>query len=397
MSWQIPLSDIDLGTEEAEAVQRVLTSRWLTMGEVTQTFEAGFAEAVGARHAIAVTNGTAALHLACLAVGLGPGDEVIVPSLTFVATVAAVRYVGATPVFADISSETDLTLAPSALAACLTDRTRAIMVMHYAGYACDMPRITAFAKLHGLAVVEDAAHAPGASLNERALGTWGDVGCYSFFSNKNLTTGEGGMVVTNSDTLAERLRLLRSHGMTTLTWDRHRGHAWSYDVIDLGYNYRLDEIRAALGMVQLSKLARNNARRRALTQGYHELLRQQAPDLGLPFVTHAGVSACHILPVLLPHGVGRVHFMELMKQAGIQTSVHYPPVHRFQAYTAMGAGLALPITEAVGEREVTLPMYPGLREAHLEQVVEAAAQALQQLRSAGATGPRVMAGVGGGQ
>ncbi len=382
MTWQIPLSDIDFGPEEEQAVKRVLAGRWLSMGEVTQAFEADFAAHVKARHAIAVTNGTAALHLACLATNLKPSDEVIVPSLTFVASVAAVRYVGATPVFADIASEDDLTLSPDSIESCLTEHTRAILVMHYGGYACDMPRILALAHKHHLAVIEDAAHAPGATLNGRGLGTWGDAGCFSFFSNKNLTTGEGGMLVTNRDDLAERVRLLRSHGMTTLTWDRHRGHAWSYDVTALGYNYRLDEIRAALGQVQLRKLSHNNARRRMLTNLYHQRLGELASDLGLPFRQHPGTSACHLLPVVLPPGVSRVHFMELLKAQGIQTSVHYPPAHRFHYYMEDQRAqppASLPITETVGEREVTLPLYPGLSQADVEQVVQAAQRALREL------------------
>jgi dTDP-4-amino-4,6-dideoxygalactose transaminase len=223
MSWHIPLSDLDLGPEESSAVQEVLQSRWLTMGAVTQKFEHEFAACVGAQHALAVANGTAALHLACLAVGLGPGDEAIVPSLTFVATANAVRYTGATPVFADVVSQNDLNLSPQSLERLLTDRTRAIIVVHYGGYACDMPRIMAFAREHSLSVVEDAAHAVGSDLEGCKLGTWGEVGCLASFRTK-LTTGEG-MLATNSDALCEKLRLLRSHGMTTLTWDRHKGHA----------------------------------------------------------------------------------------------------------------------------------------------------------------------------
>ena len=198
---------------------------WLSMGGETAAFEADFAALTGAAHALAVTNCTAALHLAGMALGWGPGDEVIVPSLTFVATANAVRYTGATPVFADIRSEDDLSLSPDDVAARITPRTRAIVVVHYGGYAADMPALLAVAERHGLDVVEDVAHAPGGSLDGRALGTWGRIGCFSFFANKNMTTGEGGMLTTDDDGLAERLRLLRSHGMTTLTWDRHRGHA----------------------------------------------------------------------------------------------------------------------------------------------------------------------------
>ena len=378
MEWRIPLADIDFGPEEEQAVLEVVRSRWLTMGAVTQAFEGEFADYVHAKHAIAVTNATAALHLACVAAGLLPGDEVIVPSLTFVATANAVRYAGARPVFADIESETDLNLSVRSIEACLTARTRAILVVHYGGYACDLPAILALAREHNLVVIEDAAHAVGSRLEGRMLGTWGAIGCFSFFSNKNMTTGEGGMLVTDDDRLAGRLRILRSHGMTSLTWDRHKGHAWSYDVVDLGYNYRIDEIRSALGREQLRKLERNNQVRRQRTVLYHELLQELCPEVGVPFQAHPGLSACHLLPVLLPHETRRESFMEQMKLRGVQTSIHYPPIHQFSAYQEQGSrpGLDLRLTEDVSARQVTLPLYPTLTEADVRCVVEAVRDSL---------------------
>ncbi|HQM55790.1 MAG TPA: DegT/DnrJ/EryC1/StrS family aminotransferase, partial [Anaerolineaceae bacterium] len=196
--------------------------------------------------------------------------------------------------------------------------------------------------------------------------------------NKNLSTGEGGMVVTDDDALAAQFKLLRSHGMTSLTWDRHQGHAWSYDVVTTGYNYRIDEIRSALGRVQLEKLDGNNARRSALSARYRELLAELCPALGLPFEGHRGISAHHIMPVLLPRGAQRVRFMERLKEQGIQTSIHYPPVHTFSAYrqTATGA-FNLPITDEVAAREVTLPLYPTMTEDQVQLVTLAAARALE--------------------
>ncbi len=391
MDWRIPLSDIDFGAEEEQAVLQVVRSRWLTMGAVTQAFEQEFASYTGARHAIAVTNATAALHMACVAAGLGPGDEAILPSLTFVATANAVRYTGATPVFADIEGEADLNISPAAIEACLTPRTRAVLVVHYGGYACDMSAILSIARRHGLIVIEDAAHAIGSQLEGRMLGAWGDMGCYSFFSNKNMTTGEGGMLVTDDDMLADRLRVLRSHGMTSLTWDRHQGHAWSYDVVDLGYNYRIDEIRSALGRAQLGKLDRNNQRRQELTAFYRELLSELCPSARVPFQGHAGTSSCHLLPVLLPEGISRQACMEQMKARGVQTSIHYPPVHMFQAYrelAAQGSG-DLGRTERLAARELTLPLYPALSEADLTFVVEALREALSEAHVADSTSPDV--------
>jgi len=378
MKWRIPLSDIDLDTEEGAAVANVLQSKWLTMGTVTQEFEQAFSEYIGSKYSIAVANGTAALHLACLALNLNPGDEVIVPSLTFVATANAIRYTGATPVFADIAGESDFNISHQSIRKLITKRTQAIIVVHYGGYACNMPEIMALAREHNLKVIEDAAHAVGSTLDERKLGTWGDLGCFSFFSNKNMTTGEGGMVVTDDESISQKIHLLRSHGMTTMTWDRHKGHAWSYDVVELGYNYRIDEIRSALGVVQLRKLEKNNARRRQLTQLYHETLQEVVPQITLPFGTHPGISAAHLMPVLLPHSTNRANFMERLKSHGIQTSIHYPPIHLFSAYQdSQKNNGSLSITEDIAAREVTLPLYPTMSDKDIITIAQAMRESLQ--------------------
>jgi dTDP-4-amino-4,6-dideoxygalactose transaminase len=380
MDWRVPLANIDFGEAEEEAVRKVVRSGWLSMGEVTQGFEQDFAVFIGAKHALAVTNATAALHLACLVSGIGPGDEVIIPSLTFVATANAVRYTGAIPVFADVESLDWLNISPASIESRITERTRAILVVHYAGFACDMPAIMDIARRHHLTVLEDSAHAIGSVLESRALGTWGAIGCFSFFSNKNMTTGEGGMLATDDDALAERLRTLRSHGMTSLSWDRHKGHAWSYDVVDLGYNYRIDEMRSALGRVQLGKLPSYNPRRRRLTAYYRELLTELAPEVQMPFSEERGTSCYHILPILLPAGTDRIRFMEGLKSHGVQTSIHYPPVHQFQIYHDdwQKRGALLPLTEEVAARQVTLPLYPTMREEQVEWVVQAIKETLQE-------------------
>jgi dTDP-4-amino-4,6-dideoxygalactose transaminase len=379
MEWRVPLADVKLGIEEENAVLEVLRSGWLTMGAVTQAFEQEFSAFVGAKHAFAVNNATAALHLACMAVGVGEGDEVIVPSLTFVATANAVRYTGAKVVFADIESEDWLCISPQAIEEKITERTKAIVVMHYAGFACDMPAIMRIADKYKLPIIEDAAHAIGASLDGKALGTWGNVGCYSFFGNKNMTTAEGGMLVTNDDQLAEKVRILRSHGMTTLTWDRYKGHASTYDVVDLGYNYRLDEIRSAIGREQLKKLPAGNARREYLVGRYGEAFKAKAPNLGLPFFEVRGLSSQHIFPVLLPEGVDKETFRELLKQDGIQTSFHYPPVHNFEIYQDPHQNFAetLWMTENVARRQVTLPLFPGMTDEQQDLVIESVVRALR--------------------
>jgi dTDP-4-amino-4,6-dideoxygalactose transaminase len=372
MKWLVPLADLDFDEKEIKAVMGVLRSKWLTMGQVTQEFERRFADFLGIKYAFAVANCTAALHLANIVTGVGPGDEVILPSLSFVATANAVLYTGATPVFADITSLDNLNISPRDIERCVNQRTRAIIVMHYGGYPCAMEEILRIARKHDLVVIEDAAHAPGAAINGKMVGTFGDVSCFSFFSNKNLATGEGGMVVTNRDDLAEKLGVLRSHGMTSLTWDRHRGHAHSYDVVDLGYNYRIDEMRSALGLVQLEKLEQNNRRRRELTAEYRWLL-ADVPELSVPFGQHSGTSACHLLSILLDGEIDRRSFIEGMRGQGVQASVHYPPIHQFSYYRERFGDRAgmLPLTEAAGLREITLPLYPGMEISDVGIVVEA--------------------------
>jgi dTDP-4-amino-4,6-dideoxygalactose transaminase len=377
MRWRVPLADLDYGEREETAVMEVLRGRWLTMGSVTQEFEDAFREFMGVRYAVAVANATVSLHLACLALGIGPGDEVIVPSLSFVATASAVLYTGARVRFADILGTKDLNISPEQIEAQITPRTKAMIVMHYGGYPCRMDMIREIADHHRLALIEDAAHAPGAFYKGRALGTWGSVGCFSFFSNKNLATGEGGMLVTDREELAVCVRLLRSHAMTSLTWDRHQGHAHSYDVIELGYNYRIDEVRSALGMVQLEKLHRNNARRKALTMRYREAL--EGTLVEIPFINTEGESAYHIFPILLPVDVNRAGFIESMRDAGVQTSIHYPPIHQFSYYRKNYPGVNLPQTEMVARREVTLPLYPSMRDSDVDYVVAALKKTLVKI------------------
>jgi dTDP-4-amino-4,6-dideoxygalactose transaminase len=386
--WRVPLLDLRLGGEERRAVQAVLDSNWITMGEVTKQFEAAFAEYLGVRHAIAVNSGTAALHLAHHALGLGPGDEVICPSLTFVATANTIVYMGGVPVFADVESEDDLTISPQDVASRITERTKGVVVVHYAGFPCDMDPIMEIARKHNLYVVEDAAHAPGAeylsspkhqgnaspltfhpSLS-RKLGTIGDVGCFSFFGNKNMTTGEGGMVVTDDDDLAEKIRIARSHGMTSLTWDRYKGHSFSYDVVSPGFNYRIDDLRSALGLVQLKKLDENNQRRRELWKVCTEKLKQ-IETIGVPFFGFQGISSHHILPIILRKGIDRKKVMEYLRTHGIQTSIHYPPIHRLSYYNALTSiDMSLPVTEEIGKREVTLPLFPTMTASQAEFVAD---------------------------
>jgi dTDP-4-amino-4,6-dideoxygalactose transaminase len=369
--WTVPLADVVVDDELAEAALTTFRSGWWSMGPRVEQFESEFASFCGASRAIAVASGTAALHLALLAVGCGPGDEVVVPSLNFVAAANAIVHTGAEPVFCDILGPEEPNLDPADVEAAFTSRTKAIVALHYAGYPCDMDAVGALARDRGLAVVEDAAHAPGASLRGRMCGTLGDVGCFSFFSNKNLPVGEGGMLVTDDEALAERLRLLRSHGMTTLTWDRHRGHASDYDVVLPGFNYRLDELRAAVGVRQLAQLAGENEARGCIVARYRKAL-AGTRGVTMPFREGAAdrTSSHHLAVVVLPEGTDRLAVREAMNERGVQTSVHYPPIHGFSAYRERSRR-PLPQTDALADRLLTLPLFGRLTDEQVELVIEA--------------------------
>lgn len=371
-AWKVPLADVAVRRELVEAATDVVASGWWSMGPKVAEFEAAFAETLAVRHALAVANGTAALHLALLALGCGPGDEVVVPSLTFVAAANTIRRVGATPAFCDIVGDGDLNVDPRDVERAVTPTTRAILVLHYGGFACDMGAVLDIARERQISVIEDSAHAPGSRWSGRACGTIGDVGCFSFFSNKNLPIGEGGMVVTGDDELAERLRLLRSHGMTSLTWDRHRGHASSYDVVVPGLNYRLDEIRAGMGLVQLRFLDEENAARARLARLYGQAL-DGVDGYTMAFADQLGdsSSAHHLAVALAPDAASRGEIRARLAERRIQTSLHYPPIHQFTAYRDLGAERPLPRTESAAARAITLPLFAGMDDEQLELVVQA--------------------------
>jgi dTDP-4-amino-4,6-dideoxygalactose transaminase len=368
--WKIPLSDVDLGGEERAAVDRVVASGWLTLGAEVRAFEEEFAASCGAQDAVAVSNGTAALHLACLALGVGPGVEVIVPSLTFVASANAIALSGGRPVFADCASADDPSLDPADVERRITPATRGVMCVHYAGYPCHMDALLDICERHGLFLIEDAAHAPGASWEGRALGTIGDAGCFSFFGNKNLTTGEGGMVLAQGPEVLEQVRLMRSHGMTTMSWDRFKGHASSYDVVRLGFNYRPSELMGALGRPQLAKLSANNERRNALIERYRARL-DRGGRTSMPFRGQTGSG--HLAVIVVDDPAARDPLRDALADARIQTSLHYPPAHLFDHYrSAYGhAPGDLPVTEDLSQRLVTLPLYPTMSSEQVDAVCEA--------------------------
>ncbi|HEY7960751.1 MAG TPA: DegT/DnrJ/EryC1/StrS aminotransferase family protein [Solirubrobacteraceae bacterium] len=373
---ELPLFDLRLRERDLDAVAQTLRSGWLTMGPRTAAFEAAFAEQLGARHAVAVSSCTAALHLAYLAAGVGPGDEVIVPSFTFAATANAVLYCGATPVFADILSRERPYLDPRDVERRISAKTKAVCVVHFAGYAAPADRLRALCDGHGVALIEDVAHAPSATLDGRKLGTFGLAGAFSFFSNKVLSVGEGGLLCTDSDEVAAQARLRRSHAMTSGTWDRHRGHTDTYDVVGLGYNYRLDEPRAALLLSRLEGLEQDIARRRELTRRYRRLL-AQIPDLIVPFEdSDVDGSSCYVMPIMLPGAATQAAVAAQLRERGIQTSIFYPSIHRFSAYRERFPDVSLPVTELASKTELTLPLFPHMSFEDQDRVIAALVEAL---------------------
>jgi dTDP-4-amino-4,6-dideoxygalactose transaminase len=375
--WRVPLTDIAVPEQDVQAVLDCLKSGWLTMGPRTNAFEQALADFVGTPHAVTVSSGTAALHLACLAAGLGPGDEVIVPAFTFVASAAAVRYVGATPVLCDVCSPDEFNLDPADVARRITPRTKAVIAVHFCGYPARVAELRALCDEHGLALIEDCAQAIGATVDPdgRQVGTVGELGAFSFFSKKQLCVGEGGMVSAHAGEHAERVRLLRSHALTSSTWDRHRGHDPAYDIVDIGFNYRLDEPRAALGLSRLERLADALRARRATVRSYRERL-AGLDGLELCFEEEAVERSSHFaFPVLVSDRERRDRFRDQLKDAGVQTT-WYPALHTFTDYAAYAPADGLPAATEVASRHCALPLSSSTTAKEIEIVVEAVRLAL---------------------
>jgi dTDP-4-amino-4,6-dideoxygalactose transaminase len=375
--WLMPLTDIAMPEQDVQAVLDCLKDGWLTMGPRTKGFEQALSEYIGTPNAVTVSSGTAALHLALLAAGVGAGDEVIVPAFTFVASAAAARYVGATPVLCDVHSAEEFNIDVEDAERRITSRTRAIVAVHFCGYPANLSAVRRLCDDHGLVLIEDCAQAIGARIDDsgRQVGTVGELGAFSFFSKKQLCVGEGGMVSTADGKLAERVAQLRSHALTSSTWDRHRGHDPAYDVTDIGFNYRLDEPRAALGMSRLERLAENIDTRRALVRSYRERL-AEVPGIGLCFDEQAVERSSHFaFPVLLADRESRDRFRDELHAIGIQTT-WYPAIHTFSGYHQFAPAGGLPRAAEVADRHCALPLSSTMEEADVDTVVASVRSAL---------------------
>ena len=358
--------------EDVAAVAEALRSDWLTTGPRVPAFEAELASATGARHAVAFSSGTAALHGAAAVAGLGPGDEAITTPMTFAATANAVLYTGATPVFADVRPD-DLLLDPAAVDAAVTPATKAIIPVDYAGHPADYPALRAIADAAPageVLLIADAAHSLGATLDGRPVGTLADLTVLSLHPAKILTTGEGGAVLTDRDDLADALRRFRNHGISTELGERRD---WTYAMVELGYNYRLTDIAAALGSSQIRRLDAFLARRRGLAARYLERLAGH-PAVELPAIAPGADPAWHYLFVRLRLDalrVGRAEVFRALRAEGIGVNVHYIPVHTHPYYRERFPGLTFPVAEAAYERLLTLPLHAGMTDADLDDVATA--------------------------
>ena len=371
----LPFAAPLLGNEEIDEVVHCLRSGWLTTGLKVKQFEREFAEFIGAKHALAVNSCTAALHLALEAVGVGPGDEVITTPMTFTATAAVIEHLGARPVFADCVAET-MNIDPAQIERRLSPRTKAILPVHFAGQACDMDAINDIARRHGVPVIEDAAHAIPTRYRGRVVGTLSDVTCFSFYATKNVTTGEGGMVVTDRDDIAERMRLMHLHGMSKDAWKRYtQNGSWSYEILAPGFKYNLTDIAAAIGIHQLRKCHAFHRRRLTIADQYDAAF-AGLPGISIPRVEDREAHGWHLYVIQVDPeklAIGRDAFIERLIARNIGVSVHFIPLHVHPYYRERYALRPddFPNAWSAYERIISLPIYAKMSDDDVRHVIDA--------------------------
>jgi len=381
INLKVPFHRACIGDEEIQAVAEVLRGGWMTMGPKTVQFENEFARYTGARHAIAVSSCTAALHLAYECIGLKPGDEVLIPATTFTATAETVTYFGARPVLVDIDPLT-MNLDVADARRRVTSRTRAIVPVHLAGQPCDMQQIHELADACNLRVIEDAAHALPARYGDKAIGSISDLTAFSFYATKTLTTGEGGMVTTDNDQYAERIRMMRLHGISRDAWKRYSSEGnWYYQVHEAGYKYNLTDLQAAIGLVQLAKCDAMRARRESVADRYNRAFRDD-PGLQIPTVLLDRTSAWHLYILRVNEerlGFGRNEFMKELQARGVNASVHFIPLHLHPYYQRVFGYRRgdFPVAEAQYERCLSLPLYATMGEDEMDCVIRAVQEICQ--------------------
>ncbi len=364
-----------IGDEEVTAVVDILKSGWLTTGKAVKDFEQGVCDYTGAKHALGLMSCTGGLHMALAAHGVGPGDEVIVPTYTFVATAHVVTWLGATPVLVDSDPQT-FNIDPAAIQKAITPKTKAIIPVHIAGNPCDMDAIMALAKQHKLVVIEDAAHALGTTYKGRKIGAIGDVTAFSFYAIKNMTTGEGGMLTTDDEALMTKLRRLAYFGVNKDAYDRYgKGGSWYYQVEGQGYKYNMDNIQGAMGVEQLKKLDTFNAKRTELAAAYTKRF-SEIKGIRLQEIQEGGESCWHLFTIVIDEdtlGITRADLIDKLKEYNIGTSVHFIPLHLHPFYQEQYGYKEgdFPGAESVYKGLITLPLYPGMEEKDVEYVVEA--------------------------
>jgi len=384
---QIPFFVPSIGEEEIRLVVETLQSGWLTTGPKVKQFEQDFAGRVGARHAVAVNSATAALHLALEAVGISAGQEVLVPTMTFAATAEVVIHLGAKPVLVDCCPDT-LNIDPQDIEKKITPQTKAVIPVHYGGQPCDMDRILTIARANDLRVIEDAAHAIPARYGDRTVGTIGDVTCFSFYANKTITTGEGGMITTDDDRLAERVRIMTLHGISKDGWKRFSAEgSWYYEILAPGYKFNMTDVAASLGICQLRRCDEFWECRQRYAQMYDEGF-ADVPEVTVPYVELNVQHAWHlyVIQVKFEHlRIDRGDFIKELAEAGIGTSVHYMPLHMHPYYRETFGYQPddLPVARSVYDRIVSLPIYPRMSDDDVEYVIDNVKRIVTQNRKAG--------------